>query len=220
MSKQGWCYYHHFSGHATESCRFKGSILPDRKKQNFRCEVHESPHTRLSAALPPQWDEAIKEPKTLEDVLSLLHSLDAWIEEYFDFVQERDDFHLKILKKFLPDAQSQEELAAYTRLKDLLEHANICSETLVKSVAVTVKHFYSERFVPMVRECIQANVSAWKLDKNKEDDILAGSTSITELFSYLPRLYESCQTSLEVALASAPILLAGLFPIGPLRKEI
>lgn len=72
----------------------------------------------------------------------------------------------------------------------------------------------------MVRECIQANVSAWKLDKNKEDDILAGSTSITELFSYLPRLYESCQTSLEVALASAPILPAGLFPIGLLRKEI
>ena len=196
LKKEGWCYYHHFGGHTTKTCAQRESVVPDRSRQHFRCQLHDTPSTRQSQAIAPLWNKAIEEPKTIEGVLGLLHCVDAWIEEYYAFIVERDSFQLKLLDDFLAVAEGHQELEQLRiSLRELFTEANLYSERLVRVVGGLVKNFYTNDFVPKVRQSAQANAKHLNLGKKREKDLLAGSTPIPELFTYLPRVYSAIRAS-------------------------
>jgi hypothetical protein len=219
LAKEGWCYNHHLSGHTTETCELRASVAPNRTRQYFRRELHETPDTQLSAARTPHWNKAIEELKTLEDVLSLLHCVDAWIAEYYNFIQERDSFQLELLTDFFPVIQCQQELVElYISLKEQFTQANICSENLIKGVGTILKNFYSNDFIPIVRQLVQAYVKHWKLDKKEKKELFAGSMPIAELFSYLPRVYAARRGPREFVIDAIPS--GDTFPILQLQQDI
>jgi hypothetical protein len=108
----------------------------------------------------------------------------------------RDSFQLKLLDDFFSIAEGHQGLEQLCiSLSELFTEANLCSEKLVRVVGGLVKNFYINNFVPKVRQSAQANAKHPNLSKKREKDLLAGSTLIPELFTYLPRVYSAIRAS-------------------------